>query len=251
MIELAENEKWIPGMEGDYSADTDGEIYSYKSGPKKRMQGGVTYRTTRGTKKIMYRVLCLSGEGGSFNEYVHRLVGKTFLDNFRDDWTINHINGDKMDNRIENLECISSSDNSKHAWENGLVTAEMLGHGLTQDEILRRSNEFCVGSMENNVEYYRSHVTPEYLNRFGLPVECLEFSFPSLRFKNMMQYWRHTVKMLRGMENGVSLLELQRIYGTDPANLSRIRNKKVRKKEWEAYERVKKSLYEKLNLENS
>lgn len=249
MIKLAENEKWIPGMEGDYSADTSGEIYSYKRGYKKQMKGGVTYRIIRKEKRAMYRMICFTGENGQFNEYVHRLIGKTFLDNFREDWTINHLNGDKTDNRPENLECVSASDNSKHAWETGLVTSESLR--LTEEEVMRRSNEFCVGKMEGTVDFYRKYIDPKYLKKFGLPVECLNFSFPLGRFNNMVEYWKYTVSMFKDMESGSSLGEMKKKYGIDPSALSRIRAKERRQAEWKAYERVKKSLYEKLNLENS
>lgn len=249
MIELAENEKWIPGMEGHYTADMSGEVYSYKSGSKKRMQGALSYRIIRGEKKDMYRQLCITFDGSSFTTYVHRLVAKTFLEDFKEELTINHINGDKMDNRPENLECISASENTKHAWETGLATGE--SRRLPPEEALRRANEFCVGSMKGHVVYYRAYVTPEYLEKFGLPVECLDFTFPLQRFSNMMQYWRTTVKMLRDMENGMTLSDMEVLYKINSSTLSRIRSKKIRQKEWEAYERIKKSLYEKLILENS
>lgn len=52
---------------------------------------------------------------------LHRLVGIAFVPGYRDDLTINHINGKKTDNRPENLEWVSLARNSQHAWEIGLV----------------------------------------------------------------------------------------------------------------------------------
>lgn len=51
---------------------------------------------------------------------VYRLVAKCFLGDSAG-LTINHIDGDKINNKKENLEIISSSENTKHAFKKGLV----------------------------------------------------------------------------------------------------------------------------------
>lgn len=45
---------------------------------------------------------------------VHRLVAEAFLFEFDDGKQINHINGDKSDNRVENLECVDQMKNMEH-----------------------------------------------------------------------------------------------------------------------------------------
>jgi hypothetical protein len=47
---------------------------------------------------------------------LHRIVACVFLDNFSDDLQVNHINGIKTDNRLENLEMVTASENSLHGW---------------------------------------------------------------------------------------------------------------------------------------
>ena len=53
---------------------------------------------------------------------LHRLIAETFIPNPFSKKYINHINGIKSDNRIENLEWCTQSENCKHAWKTGLRT---------------------------------------------------------------------------------------------------------------------------------
>lgn len=51
--------------------------------------------------------------------YIHRLVAQYWIDNPDNKREVNHINLDRTDNRVENLEWITSSDNQKHKYLNG------------------------------------------------------------------------------------------------------------------------------------
>jgi hypothetical protein len=48
---------------------------------------------------------------------LHRLVSMFYLDNFDDKLHINHIDGDKRNNDISNLEAITQLENNRHAWD--------------------------------------------------------------------------------------------------------------------------------------
>ena len=61
-----------------------------------------------------------SGKRG--NRMVHRLIASAFIPNLKNLPTVNHIDGNKQNNNIENLEWSSYSDNNLHAYKNSLKT---------------------------------------------------------------------------------------------------------------------------------
>lgn len=56
----------------------------------------------------------------SSTQYVHRLLGFAFIENPLNKCCINHIDGDKLNNSIENLEWVTTAENMQHAYNIGL-----------------------------------------------------------------------------------------------------------------------------------
>ena len=67
-----------------------------------------------------YLALQLYKDNKAKNCYIHRLVATAFIPNPQGKETVNHINGDKHDNRVENLEWNTYKENNEHAQETGL-----------------------------------------------------------------------------------------------------------------------------------
>jgi len=109
----------IPGYEGLYAINRNGDIYCY---PKDRGLRGM--KPERIMKKYLkpegYINACLYKYGKKKYIMVHVLVAKTFIPNPENKKCINHKDGNKQNNSIENLEWCSYSENHKHAYKNGL-----------------------------------------------------------------------------------------------------------------------------------
>lgn len=102
--------KVIKGYEGRYKVSADGRVYS--------------------VRKDLYMVSSLSKsgypqvklfDGASYHpKNVHRLIAETFLAKPEGQVEVNHKDGNKLNNSSDNLEWITKSANTKHAYDNGL-----------------------------------------------------------------------------------------------------------------------------------
>lgn len=70
----------------------------------------------RSHDSIGYRILNLSRDGKNFGRLVHRLVAEAFIPNPENKLTVNHKNGIKHDNVVDNLEWATYSENEIHAY---------------------------------------------------------------------------------------------------------------------------------------
>ena len=101
--------KSIRGYEGLYEVSNLGRVRSLKRA------------TTRGvvlkqTVKHGYMQVCLSKDGTPSTKRVHRLVAEAFIANPMDKPVVNHINGDKTNNAVSNLEWATNSENELHSF---------------------------------------------------------------------------------------------------------------------------------------
>jgi hypothetical protein len=119
----------INGFEGLYQVSNTGEVRSLD-----RVQvianrwGGLTERTIRG--KILTQAICKNNsyyscsfydiEGNEKRMYVHRVVASTHLEAIEGKDYVNHKDGNKLNNNVENLEWCTRSENMDHALSTGL-----------------------------------------------------------------------------------------------------------------------------------
>lgn len=98
---------------------SENENYLVSNTGKVRRKNSLTDKPLRDNDG--YLVTDLYKDGKRKTVRVHRLVAKEFIPNPSDKPAINHKDGDKYNNNVSNLEWVTSKENSRHAWENGLM----------------------------------------------------------------------------------------------------------------------------------
>lgn len=92
-----------------------------------------------------YKYLNLSKNGIVKSKLIHRIVAEAFL-NYQDGDVVNHKDGNKLNNNIDNLEFCTQKDNVKHAFDNGLMHPingeECPWSKLTDEEVLKIRKEY-------------------------------------------------------------------------------------------------------------
>lgn len=131
--QIRREEIWKPvrGYEGRYEVSNHGKvrsidretIYLMQETEVTRKQKGQLLKIKKNEKSLenTYLFVTLFDKESNYKHmYIHRLVAEAFLNNPKNKKTVNHINGDKTDNYIANLEYSTISENVQHAYDSGL-----------------------------------------------------------------------------------------------------------------------------------
>lgn len=105
--------KVIPECDNFYEVSNFGRVRSYKNSSRGKRTIPIEIHGLKG----LYKTVSINGK----TKYMHRLVAEAFIPNPNNLPVVNHINGNKLDNRAENLEWTTYSGNIQHALHSGLM----------------------------------------------------------------------------------------------------------------------------------
>lgn len=135
--------KDISGYEGLYRVSTNGDIYSVRYNKNLKP----FYRGSRPDNK--YLVVHLNKYGSRKVASVHRLVAESFIPNLNNLPCINHKDGNKDNNCVDNLEWCTYSENNIHAIKNGLKQyksgTKNKNSKLTYDDVVEIKKSLILG----------------------------------------------------------------------------------------------------------
>lgn len=104
-------------FDGEYAVTDDGRVYSYKRNNPIELVGSV--------KRTGYRQILLTVNNKRHYCLVHRLVAKAYIPNPENKPEVNHMDGNKLNNNVENLEWVNTRENQLHARDNSLTKSKI------------------------------------------------------------------------------------------------------------------------------
>jgi hypothetical protein len=174
-IHPGEEMRDIPGLDGRYSATSTGRVFSHNY-----RRTGRTVELAQSVHPEGYRRVKLFAFNRNSPTPVHRVVAMAFHANPLNLPQVNHIDGDKANNRVENLEWVDNAGNQKHASRTGLhepLTGEDHPAAIINDDLAALVKRDLMG------EKYKGQIT-DIADRYGISKHIV---FDIKRGKT----WRH------------------------------------------------------------
>jgi hypothetical protein len=219
----------------DFYLDEDGNIYD------KNMNIKTLNKNTR-----YYRVYKRIG-GKFLNLEIHRLMIETFIGQIPKGMQVNHINGDRYDNRLVNLEVVTPLENMQHAHRNGLIK-----YRGGEDNPQAKLKESEVLYIYEQIKRFKNN--KEIADELKLPFRLISLLRNGSRWKKLFD--KHFTKPIPSIHLSVPLttaldiiddsknLSLSNVeigikYNIDPSNISRLRSGKLWTEVISNYEQIR------------
>ena len=149
--------KEFPG----YLVTKTGTVYTRHTGRIKRLK---VCRFVTGYTYVRMK----NKDGATKNKSIHRLVAECFIPNLENKSEVNHKNGIRQDNRVENLEWVTREENVLHAWR--VLKRKPTMSGITgrfnkkSKKIYQIENGAVIGEYYGTLEAYReTHINPNHI----------------------------------------------------------------------------------------
>lgn len=180
-------ETWkdIKGYEGLYKISDKGRIKSYHTRGDRQKVGKEHYITPTKTTTGYYKIELMK-EHKRRTYKLHRLIAIAFIPNPLKKPYINHIDGNKLNNSISNLEWCTQKENMNHAYKTGLIPKNTISKQEFYELYVVKHKGISEISKITHIGYNR---VKEYLKLYGIkrhigrkydiPIEKLKRDFES------------------------------------------------------------------------
>lgn len=172
--------KTVGDYEGIYEVSNTGEVRSLtreitrKNGSKQVYKGKTIVQSKH---NLGYRFVGLYKNGTCKKHYVHRLVLAAFS-GLDEGMQVNHIDGNKSNNNLSNLEQCTASDNIKHSFKNGMSVAKR-----GEEKKLSKLNDKLVIQMRQ--EYENGRTIYSIAKEYGLNYSTASMAIRRITWKHL------------------------------------------------------------------
>lgn len=151
-------EFWLPvfGYENLYEINQFGMVRSIprvfydKKGRKVIVKGRIY--SSRIDKRTGYLSVKLTKNGKQSTRHIHRLLALTFIPNPFNKCCVNHKDGNKLNNSLDNLEWVSHAENNRHAYL----------QGLKKPSHAKKVKDECTGKILNSIKEAAEYIGIPY-----------------------------------------------------------------------------------------
>ena len=188
---LTEVWKDIPDFEGSYQVSNIGRVRSvdrvvtFKDGSMRKYKGKVL-KPSIGSSG--YEQVMLYDDNG-YNKSVHRLVLETFKPHVSmSNLEVNHMDGDKLNNHLTNLEWVTGRDNILHAHDTGLINIRGEGNPnttLSNADVLEILQRLDKGELQKDIGL-----------DYGVSKSCISRINRGLRWRSVKEEYERTKKTI-------------------------------------------------------
>lgn len=131
----------------------NGELTNYSVSINGQIRVANTLKVCSPSMTNGYKTFTLIHNDKKYRKSIHRLVAEAFIPNVEEKKQVNHINYDKLDNRVENLEWVTVSENIKHAHQKAgrkscripVIRRDLDGSEVRYEYVIQAIAEFGAG----------------------------------------------------------------------------------------------------------